>query len=95
MYRKNLPTLIKESVRRYRFHSLLYGWTLTNVQGLAELGPAHPNYLTAAAPPPKRPPIKLCEICGYLGRYTCTRCGIAYCEISCQAIHDETRCERR
>ncbi|TNY21544.1 hypothetical protein DMC30DRAFT_196679 [Rhodotorula diobovata] len=54
-----------------------------------------PNYLTAAAPPPARPPLRLCSVCGYKPRYACLRCGLAYCDIGCRVTHDESRCERR
>ncbi|KWU45164.1 hypothetical protein RHOSPDRAFT_33106 [Rhodotorula sp. JG-1b] len=54
-----------------------------------------PSYLTAAAPPSQRPPMPLCSVCGYKGKYTCLRCGLRYCDIGCRQTHDESRCERR
>ena len=33
-----------------------------------------------------------CSVCGLLGIYTCTRCGMRYCCIRCNEHHKETRC---
>lgn len=35
---------------------------------------------------------KFCMVCGYLGDYTCVRCGARSCSLRCQASHQETRC---
>jgi hypothetical protein len=51
------------------------------------------NYFTIAAKrsklPSKRP---FCSVCGYLGDYTCTRCGARFCSVRCNESHKETRC---
>ncbi|OAX37763.1 hypothetical protein K503DRAFT_692747, partial [Rhizopogon vinicolor AM-OR11-026] len=58
--------------------------------------PSHiPTYLTAAAPPPQVPSRLLCSVCGYKGAYKCKKCAMAYCDMSCESVHAETRCERR
>ncbi|SCZ98308.1 BZ3500_MvSof-1268-A1-R1_Chr3-2g06285 [Microbotryum saponariae] len=88
MYRKNLATLVDES--RLNSSSLL-----PPAQGLSKLAPTTPSYLTASAPPSKRPPLQLCSVCGYKGTYGCMRCGQKYCDMGCRAIHDESRCEKR
>ncbi|KAN0066456.1 hypothetical protein ACQY0O_000550 [Thecaphora frezii] len=53
-----------------------------------------PNYLSAAAGPPRYPRPALCSICGYWGTVTCLRCGDKYCGLVCKGTHDETRCDR-
>lgn len=53
------------------------------------------SYITAAAPPSRSPPLQLCSVCGYKGKYGCQRCGLRYCDLGCKGIHDESRCERR
>ncbi|SGY85322.1 BQ5605_C009g05752 [Microbotryum silenes-dioicae] len=69
--------------------------TLVDESGLSKLPPSTPTYLTASAPPSKRPPLQLCSVCGYKGTYGCMRCGQKYCSMGCRAIHDESRCEKR
>ncbi|TFK49909.1 hypothetical protein OE88DRAFT_1713113 [Heliocybe sulcata] len=67
--------------------------TLIQESGIAES--SGPTYLTAAVPPPKEPPRLICSVCSYWGKYKCKRCGMPYCDLNCEAVHDETRCERR
>jgi zinc finger HIT domain-containing protein 1 len=98
MYRKNFATLLAESVRtpspsctsRVCSPALWMCW-----QQLRDKPAGEPSYLTAAAPPSQRPPMPLCSVCGYKGKYTCLRCGLRYCDIGCRQTHDESRCERR
>ncbi|KAF8339733.1 uncharacterized protein EI90DRAFT_2907580, partial [Cantharellus anzutake] len=54
-----------------------------------------PNYLNAVAAPPTTPRRPFCSICGYWGNYSCQKCGMHYCSLTCRATHDDTRCERR
>ncbi|KAF8307351.1 hypothetical protein DL93DRAFT_2064895, partial [Clavulina sp. PMI_390] len=54
-----------------------------------------PSYITAVAPPPSTPRQPFCSVCGYWGKYSCQKCGMHYCQLSCQSTHQETRCERR
>lgn len=97
MYRKTLATLLDESVsfdlfllpqppNIKRLHSL---------QNLASQPKSNHSYITAVAPPSQFPPLILCSVCGYNGNYSCRRCGLKYCDMGCQQVHDETRCERR
>ncbi|KDQ15882.1 hypothetical protein BOTBODRAFT_274832 [Botryobasidium botryosum FD-172 SS1] len=69
--------------------------TLIEESGIADLPPEVPTYLTAAAPPSIVPPRAFCSVCGYWGHYRCQKCGLSYCDRSCEATHNETRCERR
>ncbi|KAA1467324.1 hypothetical protein DENSPDRAFT_832339 [Dentipellis sp. KUC8613] len=69
--------------------------TLIEESGIANLPPTVPTYLTVAAGPAREPPRLICTICGYWGRYKCMKCAMAYCDLNCQSVHDETRCERR
>ncbi|KAI0346578.1 hypothetical protein BDW22DRAFT_1405362 [Trametopsis cervina] len=68
---------------------------LTDESGIAAYPATVPTYLTAGAPPPRQPPRMLCTVCGYWGKYRCKKCGMAYCDMNCESVHDETRCERR
>ena len=49
-------------------------------------------YDMIAAAPSKIPSRKFCSVCGYIGQYTCTRCGSRFCSIRCNSNHKETRC---
>ncbi|KAF8525821.1 hypothetical protein BU17DRAFT_74246 [Hysterangium stoloniferum] len=78
--------------------ALLYKKNLQQLieeSGIANLPPTAPSYLTAAAPPPREPPRVLCSVCGYWGKYKCRKCTMPYCDLNCQATHNETRCEKR
>jgi len=54
-----------------------------------------PNYLNSVTPPPTTPRRPFCSVCGYWGNYSCQKCGMHYCTISCRNTHEETQCERR
>ncbi|KAJ3784656.1 hypothetical protein GGU11DRAFT_689619, partial [Lentinula aff. detonsa] len=69
--------------------------TLIEESGIASLPPSAPSYLTAVASPPQYPPRLICSVCGYWGQYKCRKCAMSYCDLSCEGIHIETRCERR
>ncbi|KAJ3990186.1 hypothetical protein F5890DRAFT_705655 [Lentinula detonsa] len=69
--------------------------TLIEESGIASLPPSAPSYLTAVASPPEYPPRLICSVCGYWGQYKCRKCAMPYCDLSCEGIHIETRCERR
>ncbi|OCH95457.1 hypothetical protein OBBRIDRAFT_580074 [Obba rivulosa] len=68
---------------------------LIDESGIANFPPSIPTYLTAGAPPPREPSRLLCSVCGYWGKYKCKKCKMPYCDMSCEAVHNETRCERR
>ena len=51
-----------------------------------------PNYVTVAANASTLPMRHFCSVCGYLGHYTCTRCGSRFCSRKCNDHHKETRC---
>lgn len=54
--------------------------------------PSHvPTCLTAAAAPSALPRRSFCLTCGYLARYTCTRCSQKYCSLSCNQAHVEAK----
>ncbi|GAA5877269.1 hypothetical protein JCM8547_002622 [Rhodosporidiobolus lusitaniae] len=69
--------------------------TLISESNLSDAPPTRPTYLTAVAPPSRLPPLQLCSVCGYKGKYACLRCGVKYCDVGCKTTHDESRCERR
>ncbi|KAK7032765.1 zinc finger HIT domain-containing protein 1 [Favolaschia claudopus] len=54
-----------------------------------------PTYLTAQAPTSTYPSRLLCSVCGYWGHYKCRRCALPFCDLNCESVHAETRCERR
>ncbi|KAF8591097.1 hypothetical protein K439DRAFT_1644375 [Ramaria rubella] len=68
---------------------------LIDESGIANFPPDAPTHLTATSPPPREPPRVLCSVCGYWGKYKCRKCAMSYCDLNCQATHDETRCEKR
>ncbi|TFK27162.1 hypothetical protein FA15DRAFT_702175 [Coprinopsis marcescibilis] len=68
---------------------------LLDESNIATLPADEPTYLTAGAPPPTYPARLLCTVCGYFGSYKCRRCAMAYCNLNCESVHNETRCERR
>lgn len=53
---------------------------------------APPTYWTCAADPSTVPPRHFCSVCGYEGTYTCVRCGLHFCCLSCNNKHKEVRC---
>ncbi|KAI9101089.1 hypothetical protein DFS34DRAFT_456282 [Phlyctochytrium arcticum] len=67
---------------------------LLDESGIAARSSHEPNYLTAVVKPSQFPPRKFCSVCGYFSNYTCVRCGMQYCSISCRDTHNETRCLR-
>jgi zinc finger HIT domain-containing protein 1 len=50
------------------------------------------DYDRVAAGPSTNPRRHFCSVCGYIGDYTCTRCGSRFCSIRCNNNHKETRC---
>jgi len=50
------------------------------------------NYISAQAPPSKKPQRHFCAVCGFPSKYCCTVCGARYCSLNCQETHQETRC---
>ncbi|KAI0329082.1 hypothetical protein GY45DRAFT_1371860 [Cubamyces sp. BRFM 1775] len=78
--------------------AILYKKTLTVLieeSGIEQMPPGVPTYLRAVAPPPRESPRMLCSVCGYFGKYKCRRCAMPYCDMNCEGVHNETRCERR
>lgn len=59
-----------------------------------DLLPPHvPSYLRAAVGPPSSTSRRhFCTVCGFAGNYTCVQCGMRFCCIRCQNIHNDTRC---
>ncbi|KAI0749499.1 hypothetical protein C8Q80DRAFT_1162332 [Daedaleopsis nitida] len=68
---------------------------LLDESGIEHMPPDVPTYLRAVAPNSREPPRLLCSVCGYWGKYKCKRCAMPYCDINCEGVHNETRCERR
>ncbi|XAR60785.1 hypothetical protein NMG60_11034288 [Bertholletia excelsa] len=60
---------------------------------LESLPPHVPSYLKAAVGPPSSTSRRhFCTVCGFTANYTCVRCGMQFCGIRCQNIHNDTRC---
>ena len=49
-------------------------------------------YDVVAAGPSARPQRHFCSVCGFIGSYTCSRCGSRFCSVRCNNSHKETRC---
>ena len=95
LYKKNLTVLLEESARSSRRNSRAVVLIAAALQGIEHLPPGVPTYLRAAAAAPAEPPRLLCSVCGYWGKYKCRRCAMPYCDLNCEGVHNETRCERR
>ncbi|KDP45751.1 hypothetical protein JCGZ_17358 [Jatropha curcas] len=68
---------------------------LLHEANLESLPPHVPSYLRAAVGPPSSTCRRhFCTVCGYASNYTCVRCGMRFCSIRCQKIHDDTRCQK-
>ncbi|KAF5954339.1 hypothetical protein HYC85_007195 [Camellia sinensis] len=66
---------------------------LVNEANLESLPPHVPSYLRAAVGPPSSTSRRhFCTVCGFTANYTCVRCGMRFCAIRCQTIHNDTRC---
>ncbi|GMG98203.1 hypothetical protein Nepgr_000043 [Nepenthes gracilis] len=66
---------------------------LLHEANLESLPPHVPSYLKAAVGPPSSTSRRnLCTVCGFTANYTCVRCGVRFCCIQCQNIHNDTRC---
>ncbi|KAI8015863.1 SWR1 complex subunit 6 [Camellia lanceoleosa] len=66
---------------------------LVNEANLESLPPHVPSYLRAAVGPPSSTSRRhFCTVCGFTANYTCVRCGMRFCTIRCQTIHNDTRC---
>ncbi|CAA7266922.1 unnamed protein product [Cyclocybe aegerita] len=83
-----------KSTRNVR-NVLVYRQTLAVHLEKSMMPPDVPSYLTAKAPPSPYPPRLICTVCGYWGAYKCRQCAMAYCDLNCQSVHAETRCEKR
>ncbi|KAI3751962.1 hypothetical protein L2E82_23056 [Cichorium intybus] len=60
---------------------------------LESLPPHVPSYLRAAVGPPSSTSSRhFCTVCGFSAKYTCVRCGMRFCAVRCQNIHNDTRC---
>ncbi|KAG5567061.1 hypothetical protein RHGRI_002584 [Rhododendron griersonianum] len=66
---------------------------LLHEANLESLPPHLPSYLRAAVGPPSSTTRRhFCTVCGFTAKYTCIRCGMRFCAIRCQNIHNDTRC---
>lgn len=53
-----------------------------------------PLYNQVVAAPSKYPKRKFCDVCGNFSKYRCMKCGVFFCSIECNSMHEETRCLR-
>ncbi|KAJ6885059.1 hypothetical protein NC652_031921 [Populus alba x Populus x berolinensis] len=68
---------------------------LLHEANLEALPPHIPSYLRAAVGPPSSTCRRhFCTVCGFTSNYTCAKCGMRFCSIRCQKIHDDTRCQK-
>ena len=94
LYKKNLTTLIEESVRAVG-HRLVWMALISYFKGIGNLPSSTPSYLSAVVPPSKEPPRLFCSVCGYWGKYRCMKCALPFCSRDCEVNHEETRCEKK
>jgi zinc finger HIT domain-containing protein 1 len=63
------------------------------IQALLNAPPLTYNQARSAPPPADAPPPRrFCEVCGYLGRAKCMKCGVMTCSVMCKDAHDDQRC---
>ncbi|XP_038707866.1 SWR1 complex subunit 6 [Tripterygium wilfordii] len=66
---------------------------LLHEANLESLPPHVPSYIRAAVGPPSSTSRRyFCTVCGYAASYTCVTCGMRFCCIRCQIVHNDTRC---
>ncbi|KAK9101802.1 hypothetical protein Sjap_019056 [Stephania japonica] len=66
---------------------------LLHEANLEALPPHVPSYLRAAVGPPSSSSRRyFCTVCGFTANYTCVRCGVRFCSVHCQVVHNDTRC---
>ncbi|KAL9266111.1 SWR1 complex subunit 6-like protein [Drosera capensis] len=66
---------------------------LLHEANLESLLPHVPSYLKAAVGPPTATSRRnFCTVCGFTANYACVRCGVRFCCVRCQNIHNDTRC---
>jgi len=49
------------------------------------------EYMTASMGPSRYPDRQFCSVCGWKGKYRCSKCGMRYCDLRCLKTHEETR----
>ncbi|GJJ78819.1 zinc finger HIT domain-containing protein 1 [Entomortierella parvispora] len=49
------------------------------------------DYVTANMGPSRYPDRQFCSVCGWKGKYRCSKCGMRYCDLRCLKTHEETR----
>ncbi|KAF9963485.1 hypothetical protein BGZ70_007386 [Mortierella alpina] len=64
---------------------------LLEESGIADYGPSVPSYLTVNMGPSRYPDRQFCSVCGWKGKYRCSKCGMRYCDLRCLKTHEETR----
>ncbi|KNC54813.1 zinc finger HIT domain-containing protein 1 [Thecamonas trahens ATCC 50062] len=80
-------------VQAKRNYGKVFSRYVAELGGLPDVAASHkPNYLTVRARSSREPPRAFCDVCGLIGPYTCTVCGVRYCQLACLAIHSESRC---
>lgn len=50
------------------------------------------RYTDIEAEESRKPPRRLCSVCGFKAPYSCARCTVRFCSLPCGTIHDDTRC---
>jgi hypothetical protein len=70
------------------------GGALFGLPPFAGNAEAAEHYVAAAMGRPTLPPRPFCSVCGFAGKYACTRCGARFCSGKCREHHAETRCAR-
>ncbi|KAF9433883.1 hypothetical protein BGZ76_008865 [Entomortierella beljakovae] len=63
---------------------------LLDESGLLNTPASTPTYITAVMGPSQYPGRQFCSVCGWKGKYRCSRCGMRYCDLRCLKTHEDT-----
>lgn len=77
--KKNLTDLMEQEERRAQ-------------EEFMDKGTKIATYYSIAVGPSKIPKRHFCSVCGFEAPYTCKKCGMRFCSVSCNETHSETRC---
>lgn len=94
-YREKNSSIWPITYEELRAANIIANKVFNNPQTPANMSSFDPNYYSVAATlsvSRKEKSRHFCAVCGYLGDYSCVRCGARSCSLRCQTSHQETRC---
>jgi len=84
----------KRKARTMDYYRQKYGKSLQALIDEEQMTTYPPNYKSQAIEKSSFPPIRFCSVCGFFSAYTCTQCGMRFCNQKCLATHKDTRCHK-